>query len=249
LSFKDKVKNRNNTLYSLLYRAYYFVKYLNFPAIKPVYNFLYAERKVRHAFFSWLSSFVYYVPMFKVKCQKYGKGMVIYDGIPELIGDINITIGDKVCMHGKTTVSSGKIHPVPTLSIGDNSHLGYSVSITLGKEIIIGKNVLIANNVYLNSYDSHPIDHIKRANNEPPEPRGSGYIHIQDYAWIGSNSIILKNTTIGKGAIVGAGSIVTKDVDPFTIVAGNPARVVRDYYRYLHYRRSRKRNSAVYKIP
>ena len=53
-------------------------------------------------------------------------------------------------------------------------------------------------------------------------------ISIKNKAWIGFNSIILKGVTIGEGAIVGAGSVVTKDVPPYTIVAGNPARIIRE---------------------
>ncbi|MDH4236354.1 MAG: hypothetical protein OEV17_03815 [Nitrospira sp.] len=55
-----------------------------------------------------------------------------------------------------------------------------------------------------------------------------GKVDIHDKAWIGLDAIILKGVTIGEGAIVGAGSVVSKDVPPFTIVAGNPARVVRE---------------------
>jgi acetyltransferase-like isoleucine patch superfamily enzyme len=51
---------------------------------------------------------------------------------------------------------------------------------------------------------------------------------ISDFVWIGANVIILKGVTIGEGAIVGAGSVVTKDVPPYTIVAGNPARIIRE---------------------
>lgn len=52
-------------------------------------------------------------------------------------------------------------------------------------------------------------------------------ITIRDDAWIGMNCIILKGVTIGEGAIVGAGSVVTKDVPAWTLVAGNPARVIK----------------------
>ncbi|KAJ4143654.1 hypothetical protein NW765_000802 [Fusarium oxysporum] len=52
-------------------------------------------------------------------------------------------------------------------------------------------------------------------------------ITIEQDCWIGGGAIILPGRTIGKGSTVGAGSIVTKDVPPFTIVAGNPARVLR----------------------
>jgi galactoside O-acetyltransferase len=53
-------------------------------------------------------------------------------------------------------------------------------------------------------------------------------VKICDHAWIGFNSILLKGVTVGEGAIVAAGSVVTKDVPPFTIVGGNPARVIRN---------------------
>ena len=52
-------------------------------------------------------------------------------------------------------------------------------------------------------------------------------ITIQDKSWIGMHSIILEGTTIGTGAVVGAGSVVTRDVPPYTVVAGNPARIIK----------------------
>jgi acetyltransferase-like isoleucine patch superfamily enzyme len=57
---------------------------------------------------------------------------------------------------------------------------------------------------------------------------GASPIIIEDDAWIGFNSIILKGVTIGKGSIVGAGSVVTKSVPPWTIVGGNPAKIIRE---------------------
>ena len=53
-------------------------------------------------------------------------------------------------------------------------------------------------------------------------------IEIHDRAWIGSRVLILKGVTIGEGAVVAAGSVVTRNVPPFTIVGGNPARVIRE---------------------
>lgn len=58
-----------------------------------------------------------------------------------------------------------------------------------------------------------------------------GPVRIEDHAWVGFNVIILKGVTIGEGAIVAAGSVVTKDVPAFTVVAGNPARVIRELPR------------------
>ena len=62
-----------------------------------------------------------------------------------------------------------------------------------------------------------------------------GDITIGDHVWIGYRAIILPGITIGEGAVVGAGSVVTKDVEPFTIVAGNPARKVGERSRDIRY--------------
>jgi acetyltransferase-like isoleucine patch superfamily enzyme len=66
------------------------------------------------------------------------------------------------------------------------------------------------------------IGHPKEITNVDSAP-----IIIEDHVWISFNSIILKGVTIGKGAIIAAGSVVTKDVAPFTLVAGNPAKLIK----------------------
>jgi maltose O-acetyltransferase len=58
-----------------------------------------------------------------------------------------------------------------------------------------------------------------------PENTKSAPVVIEDDVWIGFNAIILKGVRVGRGAVVGAGSVITKDVDPFTVVVGNPQRV------------------------
>jgi acetyltransferase-like isoleucine patch superfamily enzyme len=105
--------------------------------------------------------------------------------------------------------------------------LGYQVVLSVGERIEIGSHVLISNRVILNAYDSHPTDPVARARNDPPGPGGSGSILVKDYAWIGTNAKIMKNVTIGKGAIVAAGAVVTRDVPDLAIAAGNPARIVK----------------------
>ncbi|CAO5002252.1 polysialic acid O-acetyltransferase [Microcystis aeruginosa NIES-2521] len=55
----------------------------------------------------------------------------------------------------------------------------------------------------------------------------SAPVVIEDHVWIGFNVAILKRVTIGKVAIIGAGSVVTQDVEPFTVVAGNPAKIIK----------------------
>lgn len=95
--------------------------------------------------------------------------------------------------------------------------------------ITIGNNVTIAADVRLYEHDL-----IRRMFNEDPNYTGpnvkyyTGPITIKDNAVLGARSIILYNVTIGKNTIVGAGSVVTKDVPDYAIVVGNPARIVGD---------------------
>lgn len=105
------------------------------------------------------------------------------------------------------------------LNIG-SGYCTSGVQIVCAKKISIGNNVAIARDVIIRDNDAHQI---MREGYEPNKE-----IVIEDNVWIGNRSIIMKGVTIGEGAIVGAGSIVTKNVPPHTIVAGNPAKVIRE---------------------
>jgi acetyltransferase-like isoleucine patch superfamily enzyme len=120
--------------------------------------------------------------------------------------------------------------------IGDYCYVGEQSRIWSALHITIGDRVMIAHNVNIFDNLTHPInpkarhDHFKRIimNGHPKQADLSeAAVIISDDAWLGCMSIILKGVTIGEGAIVGAGSVVTKDVLPWTIVAGNPAKVIR----------------------
>ncbi|KAL7793537.1 hypothetical protein V8C37DRAFT_99218 [Trichoderma ceciliae] len=110
------------------------------------------------------------------------------------------------------------------ISIGNDVVIGRSCTINDVCEVKIGDNCVIGPNVSIFTA-SLPIDPKKRQGGQGPQ-LGRPIVIGQD-CWIGGGAIILPGRTIGKGSTVGAGSIVTKDVPPFTIVAGNPARVLR----------------------
>lgn len=127
------------------------------------------------------------------------------------------------------------------IDIGDYCFIGENSRIWSVSSIKIGDRVLISHGVNIHDTISHPIDHIKRhddykrilglSNSKPsdfdtkPEP-----VVIKNDVWIGFNSIILKGVTVGEGAIIAAGSIVTKDVPNYTIVGGNPAKTIGNAY-------------------
>lgn len=101
--------------------------------------------------------------------------------------------------------------------------------------ITIGDDVLVAWGVTIVDHDSHSLVFSKRKDDVSLWARGEkrwehvpvALVTVGDKAWIGLNAIILKGVTIGEGAVVGAGAVVTKDVAAWTVVGGNPARVIR----------------------
>lgn len=123
------------------------------------------------------------------------------------------------------------------INIGNNCYVGIGTKIWSGESVTIGNNVLISHNCDIIDSDTHEINYIERATrsaelmkNGPLDTKGNILtkpIIINDYAWISFNVAILKGVTIGKGAIVAAGSVVTKDVPAFTVVAGNPALIIK----------------------
>lgn len=106
-------------------------------------------------------------------------------------------------------------------------NIGAGVAINIGTKIIggninIGDDCMISHDVSIVG-----IDHILKKDFPATYSETiSGDISIGDSVWIGSRSVILKNIKIGHHAVIGAGSVVTKDVDPATIVAGNPAKII-----------------------
>ncbi|EKD71404.1 MAG: hypothetical protein ACD_46C00193G0005 [uncultured bacterium] len=116
--------------------------------------------------------------------------------------------------------SSICIYENAELIMHNNTYLAGNLTIKCAKKINIGNNCAISWNVTLIDSDFHPWS-VNDVNREISET-----IIIEDHVWIGNNSIILKGVTIGEGSIVGAGSIVTKNVPKNCLVAGNPAKII-----------------------
>ena len=103
------------------------------------------------------------------------------------------------------------------LEIGDGSFLNYRTEIVAHERVSIGRGCLLAWDVQVLDSDSHRID---GAPHTAP-------VSIGDGVWVGCRATVLKGVTIGEGAVVAAGSVVTRDVPPRALVGGNPARVLR----------------------
>jgi acetyltransferase-like isoleucine patch superfamily enzyme len=119
------------------------------------------------------------------------------------------------------------------ICIGNHCYIGDNVRIWSGEKVIIGNDVIVGHNTNIIDTNSHEIMMEERMESVRKqlqigfqEIKGNietAPIIIEDNVWISFNVAILKGVTIGKGAVVAANSVVTKNVRPFTLVAGNPA--------------------------
>lgn len=130
-------------------------------------------------------------------------------------------------------------HTAPEISIGSHCSIGAHNHITATNRIVIGdgflsgKWVTITDNSHGN-YDVNNPDDIEQWQTVIPNHRptvSKGPVIIGQNVWVGDKATILPGVTIGDGAVIGANSVVTKDVPPYSIVGGNPAKVLKQLNR------------------
>lgn len=143
-----------------------------------------------------------------------------------------IQIGNNSWLKGQLLIlkHGGEIVIGKDCFIGDNTKIWSSVKVKIGDRVLISHNV----NIHDNS--SHPLNaearhkdflHVRKIGLQDAVEIGEKEIIIGNDVWIGFNSTILKGVTIGDGAVIGANSIITKDVPPYAVVVGNPSRIIK----------------------
>lgn len=180
--------------------------------------------------------------MFTTFIQKRKKGLILkgyvgFSGYPlirlkggKIIIHNNVILNSKNRDYHINMYSPVKIYtslPQAKIEIGENTRIHGSCIHAYGS-IEIGKNCLIAANCQIFDSNRHELSF------DDPQLRlttstRSKPIKIGDNVWIGANSIILPGVTIGNGSVIAAGSIVNKDVLPYTLVGGNPAKTIKTY--------------------
>ena len=123
----------------------------------------------------------------------------------------------KISLHA-VLYSGFKISKASKIEVGSNSVIGHNVTLDGRAGIRIGKNVNISSEVMIwTKQHDHSDSKFKIV---------GGKVIIEDYVWISARAIILPGITIGKGAVIAAGSVVTKTVEPYSIMAGVPAKII-----------------------
>ena len=191
--------------------------------------------------FAWLLSEIQRILLspiiyiyFKISGFPYNFNWKIY-GLPLIRKRryCEISIGEKlILVNTSQSNSMGVIQPViiravrrnAKIVIGNNVGISGS-SIIATKEIHIGSNVLIGSGSVILDSDLHPITVEDRLNR--PDNITAAAVFIEDDVFIGGRCIVLKGVKIGKGSIIGAGSVVTKEIPPYSMACGNPAKVIK----------------------
>ena len=115
------------------------------------------------------------------------------------------------------------VRPTARLDFGDDVGIS-GASISASESITIGHRVLIGSGALITDSDAHPLNPSER---EDHSNTAVAPVVIEDDVFIGARSIILKGVTIGRGSVIGAGSVVSKDIPANVVAAGNPCRVLK----------------------
>ena len=180
------------------------------------------------------SFFIFYKYYFK-KCEK-----IFIAGSFQITGKKHIEIGS-FSAGSRIRIDAIKVFEKqsfkPIIVIANNVVVNNDFHLACTGSIFIGNNVLIGSNVFITDHD-HGIysTNISETSSphEPPALRkltSNGYVNIGDNVFIGEYVSILKNVTIGQGAVLGAHSLVTKSIPDYSLAVGNPAKVIK-YYNF-----------------
>ena len=162
----------------------------------------------------------------------FGKNIQIPGKVLWLIRGARITIGDNFYLssgNGVNPIANNLqadvyVEPGAALTIGNNVGMS-STRLWIHESARIGNNVKIGGCVLITDTDAHPMDYMaRRSSNEGTK---SAPVVIEDDVWVGAHCIILKGVTIGARSIIGAGSVVTKNIPADCVAAGNPCRVIK----------------------
>lgn len=174
-------------------------------------------------------------------CEAFAKSAVVGQGLQLTTRawcvnpgrPTNIRIGAYVICRGLLLIERFRQGEI---IVGDNVYLGDDTVISSAERVEIGAYTMLAHGAQIYDNDSHPMEAAQRERDQliavgrmqgERSNIGHASVIIGDHCWLGTNAIVLKGVRIGPGTVVAASSVVASDLPPFTLAAGNPARVVR----------------------
>jgi acetyltransferase-like isoleucine patch superfamily enzyme len=174
----------------------------------------------------------FYTGLISYWFNHFGKSCICIYPIQSLVGSKYINIGDNVIFNENIVLTAWDNYYgqqfSPQITIGNGSNIGgYSKitainKITIGNDVLIGRNVLITDHVHGHS--------LRELLDIPPSKRNlysRGHVIIEDNVWLGEKVSVLPGVTIGKGSIIGANAVVTKNIPAYCIACGIPAKIIK----------------------
>jgi len=208
--------------------VFYGIRYFNVPVISVVHRpWFQLHIMVASAWHkSW--QVFYFTPLFKSRLNKAPKHLQLYSGMPQVLGGLSMDIGEHCRVSGVSSFF-GRAASVTQVvcTVGDNVDIGWQTTIAVGSKVIIEDNVRIAGRCYLAGFPGHPEDPIARAKGMPEIDSQVGDIVLHENVWLASGVTVLAGVTIGRNTIVGAGSVVTRNLPSNVVAGGVPAKVLR----------------------
>jgi len=164
--------------------------------------------------------------------DELGAGARVAGAIEKRGSGSRVRIGRDSVMDGRLVTEA----PNAEIVIGSNTSIGGETLLASVRSIIVEDDVLISYQCIITDSDNHSISYSRRKHDLHEWMAGrhdwskvkTAPVRICRGAWLGARTIVTKGVTIGEGAVCGMASVVTKDVAPYTVVAGNPARVIRE---------------------
>lgn len=166
-----------------------------------------------------------------------GKDTTFQPSFRHLLGTQYITVGSNCHFREKTKLTAWDKYLSqtfkPEISIGNDCNIGAYSHITAINRITIGNNVSMGDFVLITDNSHGSPDNISEFNLNISKKTvySRGPVILEDNIWVGEHSCILPGVTVGRGSVIGAGSVIRQSVPPYAIVVGNPAKVVGFLYR------------------
>lgn len=174
----------------------------------------------------------FYTSYISKSFKSFGKNSFIHPKPNQLLGMKYISIGENCNLCKNITLTAwdnyGEQRFTPSRIIGNNVNIGDDSHITAIQQIYIGNNVLTGKKILITD-NAHGMTDRKSLNVAPTQRNlySKGPVIIEDDVWIGEKASIMPGVTIGRGAVIAANSVVTKNVEPYCIVGGCPAVVIK----------------------
>jgi acetyltransferase-like isoleucine patch superfamily enzyme len=157
-----------------------------------------------------------------------GTDTIIEDGVEiNCLAKDGIKFGNRVTIGKNAIIRPSNIYGGPIgdgLEIGNNSNIGPFNYIGCSGKITIGNNVMLGPRVSIYA-ENHVFDNVELTIKEQGVTKQ--FVIIEDDCWIASNAVILSGVTIGQGSVIAAGAVVTESIEPYSIVGGVPAKLIK----------------------